>query len=237
MSRPDASSSPASRCSSDALGLGPLHMIPEPYLTKRRVKRSCIVQPPNHMVIAFGPVRLRFQIHVVEVEELAVIRHRRVGPGRTHHLELLIEDVAPAMKRHPERVVLGLVPAHRWQDHEAAIRQLIECSEFLGEQERMPQRDEYRRADQPQRGSESGDGRPSARSSSATDRSGAWLPGIAYSRTLVGTPLASEPRPKDDVLAEHHTVEPMFARPARRRRPGPERRSDPRSSSSRSCSG
>src|SRR5262249_57901078 len=67
-----------------------------------------------------GPERLRLQPDRAEPVVAAVKRQRGARPGPRPDLELLVEDVAAAGERDPERVVLVTVPAHRGQHDQPA---------------------------------------------------------------------------------------------------------------------
>ena len=63
---------------------------------------------------------------------------------------MFIEQLAAALERHPDRLVLGPVPAHRRLDHQPPLGQQIERRELLGEQQRVAERRDDRARDQPE---------------------------------------------------------------------------------------
>ena len=70
--------------------------------------------------------RLRLELHVVELDELAVVRGVVLGPEDLHHFEVLVGDPAAPLERDAEgtELVLGVTDAEG-EDH-ATTREHVE---------------------------------------------------------------------------------------------------------------
>ncbi len=154
-----------------------------------------------------GAVRLRLEVDVLEPIVATSERSWTRTPQRPPRHQVLVEQFATALERDAERRVLLAVPAHRRLDNEPPLAQKVERGELVGEQDRVPQRRDDRRADQPQPGRDRRD------RAHEHDRVGPRRVGVLVSRSGVVARVrrtAKRPcgRPEHDVLAQHHTVDP-----------------------------
>ena len=150
---------------------------------------------------------LGLQVDVVEAIVVARKARRRVAPEHAPGLQVLVEQTAAFAERHAERAVLVSVPAHGWLDHQPALGQQVERGELMGEQQRMAQRRDDRRADHPDARRRRGDG--AHQHHAVRPRRGRVL--VAGRRVLLGVAhpaLGARARPQHDVLGEHHSVDP-----------------------------
>ena len=156
MSRPAAAIASTSGRRSSTVGW-PNGWNPWPYATSRRTIHGPTLMPPNHnraprAGTAWAPGRRRRTIAT------AGERRRRRRPERAPRGQVLVEELAPPLERHPERLVLLAVPAHRRLHDEAPLAQQVERRELVREQDRMAQRRDDRGGDQPQPGRRRRDG-------------------------------------------------------------------------------
>ena len=169
---------------------------------QRRMQRL----PAEPHARPLGPEGLGLEVDVREAEVLARVGRGRVAPGRRHRLQLLVEDRAALVERHAERLVLLLVPAHRRLHDEAPLAQQVERRELLGQQQRVPQREDHRgqRDAQPRRRGRDRGGQH--------DRVRPGRGRILVARRGVVARVAHDPagargRAEHDVLAEHDRVD------------------------------
>ena len=156
---------------------------------------------------ALRPERLGLEPDVGEAVVAALERRRRVAPEHLPGRQVLVEQLAAALERHPERLVLGPVPAHRRLDDQAALGQQVERRELLGEQQRVPERRDDRARDQPEPRRRRRD-RAQQRERVRPRRRRVLVPGQRVVARVLGHPAGVRPRTEHDVLAHHHRVEP-----------------------------
>ena len=111
------------------------------------------------------------------------------------------------LERHAERGVLLAMPAHRRLDDEPTLGQQVERRELVGEQQRVAQRRDDCRGDQPQPGRDRGD------RAHQDDRVGPRRVRVLVARRrvvarIIGTAAGARRGPEHDVLAQHHPVDP-----------------------------
>ena len=68
------------------------------------------------------------------VVEAPVHRHALLGPQRAQHGDLLLQNGAPLLERHSERVVLHLVPPDAEPEAEAPAAEQVDLGRLLGQQ-------------------------------------------------------------------------------------------------------
>ncbi len=81
--------------------------------------------------------RQRRQPGGLNVVEASVHGHAPLGPQGAQHGDLLLQDGTSLLERHPQRVVLHLVPADPEPEPEAAAAEQVDLGRLLGEQRRL----------------------------------------------------------------------------------------------------
>ena len=173
------------------------------HATKQPVVDGARPEPQPHTFRAPG---LGLEPDVLERVEPAGVGGRRRPPRGVPGYEVLVEQRPAVCERHPQRAVLGLVPADGGEDDEPSLGEDVERGEVLREEERVAERRDDRRRGEPQRrrrGRDRGEDDERARPRHR---------GVLVSRQRVVARVRHEafrvgPRAQNDVLARHHGVE------------------------------
>ncbi len=89
---------------------------------------------PDRHAAGFRP---RIDAAVVELVELALELHVRLGPQRLHEAHLLLGALAAGVEIHAQPLELDLVPADPDAEAKAALAQRVQAGRLLGDQRRL----------------------------------------------------------------------------------------------------